>query len=145
MHKFDKVSAEIIEAIVNKFGLPTPENVGAEAANNFIVLLIHSTNKAYVHKLSNSLKFKKVPYEKTKLAILKDRMLLYKGKKQCFGTVVETKTSGSGRLITKPLPIKDEENVDKRRKAYGLSPLADYLKASEETFKNFFQNKSKVK
>jgi len=141
MRKFDCVSTDIIKALVDKFGLPAPENVGAKAAKYFIVLLIHTTDMKYVSKLSKSPEFKKVDYDKTDLAILEDRILLFEGKKQCFGTVIETKKDKNGNLVTKPRPTKDEKNVDKRRKEYGLSPLADYLKSSEEIFKRFLQDK----
>ncbi|MBU1970447.1 hypothetical protein KJ605_01585 [Patescibacteria group bacterium] len=143
MHKFDEMSTEIIKVLVHKFGLPTPENVGTEAAKNFIVLLIHTSDIKYASKLARSRKFKETNYNKTELAILIDRILLHEGKKQRFGTVIETKKDKSGRYITKPLPIKDVKSVDKRRKESGLPPLVDYLKSSEEIFKSVLANKPK--
>ena len=143
MQKFDHISTDVIKALVDKFGLPTPENVGVEAARYFIVLLIHTFDMSYVSTLSNTPEFRRVDYNKTDLAILKDRILLFKGKKQCFGTVVTTKKDKKGKFVTKPLPIEDDKNVDKRRQKYGLPPLADYIKVSEETFNNFIKGKPK--
>jgi hypothetical protein len=34
-----------------------------------------------------------------------------------------------------PQPIEDEANVDRRRKAVGLPPLADYLRFAEGALK----------
>lgn len=143
IQKFDGVSTDIIKALVEKYGLPTPENVGVEAARYFIVLLIHTVDMKYAIKLSNTPEFKKATYSKTVLAILRDRILLFQGKKQCFGMVVKAKKDESGRFVAKPLPIRDEKNVDKRRKEFGLSPLVDYIKMSEEGFNNIPKNKPK--
>jgi len=127
MQKFDHISTDVIKALVDKFGLPTPENVGVEAARYFIVLLIHTSDMSYVSTLSNTPEFRRVDYNKT----------------QCFGTVVTTKKDKKGKFVTKPLPIEDDKNVDKRRQKYGLPPLADYIKVSEETFNNFIKGKPK--
>ena len=58
-------------------------------------------------------------------AFLQDRILISTNKKQTYGTQVRydpaTKTA-------KPFPVQDSANVDKRRKAVGLTPLSEYLK-----------------
>jgi hypothetical protein len=38
-----------------------------------------------------------------------------------------------------PLPIEDEQNVDERRKAIGLEPIAEYFKQMNE----FYETNSK--
>jgi hypothetical protein len=60
------------------------------------------------------------------LADLTDRVLLAEGKKQVYGTQF---TLVNGKC--KPRPLKDEANVDKRRKEVGLEPLADYFNQAE--------------
>jgi hypothetical protein len=60
------------------------------------------------------------------LAMLEDRILLREGKKQLFGTQVRSGPDTQGKLVVHP--IEDEQNVDVRRAAVGLQPLADYLK-----------------
>jgi hypothetical protein len=63
------------------------------------------------------------------LAYLTDRVLLAEGKKQQYGTQV---TVVDGKWA--PRPLEDEANVDKRRAAAGLSPLAEYLKLIEREY-----------
>jgi hypothetical protein len=59
-------------------------------------------------------------------AYLTDRVLLAEGKQQLYGTQF---TLEKGKC--KPRPLEDEANVDKRRAAVGLPPLAVYLKQAE--------------
>src|SRR5262249_61914415 len=54
------------------------------------------------------------------LAYLTDRVRVGEKKPQVYGTQLRWV---DGKL--RPQPIEDEANVDKRRKAVGLSPLAD--------------------
>jgi hypothetical protein len=70
------------------------------------------------------------------LAYLTDRVRVSEKKKQLYGTQL--------RFVDgdyQPLPIEDEGNVDKRRKELGLSPLADYLKFSEQARKQWAKRK----
>ena len=54
-------------------------------------------------------------------ALLADRVLLAKGKKQRFGT----QFTGFGDHMQME-PLEDPPHVDQRRARLGLSPLADY-------------------
>jgi hypothetical protein len=54
-------------------------------------------------------------------AMLTDRVLLAQGEKQRYGTQLEISNQG----LT-PRSLEDPEHVDKRRRAMGLIPLADY-------------------
>jgi hypothetical protein len=68
------------------------------------------------------------------LALLTDRVRLYEGKPQLYGTQVK---NVNGKFIF--APIEDEPNVDKRRALYGLPPLSEYL----ETLNEFYRMKNK--
>lgn len=61
------------------------------------------------------------------VAYLTDRVLVGEGKPQRYGTQLENK---DGNLT--PYPLEDPETVDERRRAVGMSPLAEYLKFAEE-------------
>ena len=68
----------------------------------------------------------------TNIAYLKDRVLMYKGKPQIYGTQFE----GSGQDI-KVYPIEDVEKVDKRRESIGLGSFAEY----EAKLREFYADK----
>ena len=63
------------------------------------------------------------------LAYLTDRVLLKEGKQQLYGTQF---TSDGGKWI--PRPLEDEPNVDSRRAAVGLPPLAEYARQLSEVY-----------
>jgi hypothetical protein len=48
------------------------------------------------------------------------------GKPQRYGTQLDTV---DGKL--QPFPVEDEANLDSRRKAVGLPPMAEYIKQTQ--------------
>ncbi len=59
------------------------------------------------------------------LALLEDRVLVGQGKPQIYGSqLITDPTTGKNSIQ----PIADEMDVDKRRAAVGLEPLAEYAK-----------------
>ena len=58
------------------------------------------------------------------LAFLEDRVALRHGKKQIYGSQVNSDSLGSFLA-----PLRHPENVDKRRTKMGLAPLAGYLES----------------
>ena len=56
------------------------------------------------------------------VAYLADRLELKDGRKQIYGTQLRI---DKGELVIEP--IDDPDNVDKRRAAIGLGPLAEYI------------------
>lgn len=55
------------------------------------------------------------------VALLEDRILMLEGRPQQYGTQLEWDDDG----VLKPLPIADAADIDVRRGAVGLGPLAD--------------------
>jgi len=60
------------------------------------------------------------------VAMLEDRVLVKRGKKQVYGTQLRSGPETGGKLVLEP--IKDEKHVDKRRASVGLMPLKEYLR-----------------
>ncbi len=58
------------------------------------------------------------------VALLEDRILMLEGRRQQYGTQLEWDDDG----VLSPLPIADPEDVDMRRSAVGLGPLAEEIK-----------------
>jgi hypothetical protein len=58
------------------------------------------------------------------LALLEDLILMREGKKQIYGSQLQTNAQGQLEFY----PIEAEANMDKRRQSVGLEPLAEYAK-----------------
>jgi hypothetical protein len=116
-----------LEQIILNHGWPGKSLVGDEAANAAFLILQH-TNAARQEKYLPLLKkaARKGEARPADAAMLEDRVLIGQGKKQIYGTQVHSGADTGGKLILSP--VKDEKNVDKRRAAVGLMPLAEYLK-----------------
>ncbi len=64
------------------------------------------------------------------VALMEDRVLLGEGKKQIYGSQIMTDYNGK----TFVRPIEDPDNVDARRFAIGLNPMAEYVKTWKITW-----------
>ncbi|RMG41837.1 MAG: hypothetical protein D6719_07740 [Candidatus Dadabacteria bacterium] len=64
------------------------------------------------------------------IAYLEDRILVNKEGYQVYGT--QLAQNGEGKLV--PIPIKDPDTVDQRRRNVGLEPLEEYLKKTREFY-----------
>ena len=58
------------------------------------------------------------------MALLIDRIRVYKGQKQLYGTQVKMESTRQKSFDA----IEDEKNVNKRRAEVGLGPLEEYAK-----------------
>lgn len=122
-----------LKEIVAKYGWPGRSLVGADGERAAYLLIAHAVKDPATgapdvafQRLSVDL-MSKLPtgeVENTHLASLTDRVLLYEGKKQLYGTM--TTRNEKGEVV--PQPIEDEANVDKRRAKLGLEPLDEYLR-----------------
>jgi hypothetical protein len=122
----DKDDTTWMKGVVDKFGWPGNSLVGKDGAQAAWLLVQHADQDHAFQKRCLQLMQeadKKGEVDKTDLAYLTDRVLVGEHKKQMYGTQLEDK---NGAMV--PSPIEDEVNVDKRRAAVGLGPLADYLK-----------------
>jgi len=120
-----------MKEIVSRYGWPTISLVGKKASKNAWLLVQHADDDLTFQQ--KCLTFMKKIYQKNPkeiypqhIAFLTDRILVNKGKKQLFGTQFYTNKKG----VFTHYPIKDIKNVDKRRKAYGIPPLEEYIKAA---------------
>jgi hypothetical protein len=58
------------------------------------------------------------------LALLEDRILLKQGKKQIYGSQINTDQTTQLDYVC---PLEDPDHVDKRRAEVGLEPMSAYL------------------
>jgi hypothetical protein len=128
LQRTDKENTDRLGRIVERYGWPTYTLVGKDGAQAAWLLAQHADSSPKFQRkcLDLMAKLPRGEISQQNVAYLTDRVLLTEGKKQLYGTQV-TLTDGKW----KPRPLEDEANVDKRRSAVGLPPLAEYLKSVE--------------
>jgi len=127
----DSLNLIRVEKIIKEYGWPTYSLVGKVAADAAFLVIQHSNTqiqKKYLDQLLDAAKKKEASSES--VALLQDRIMSNESHYQMYGTqVFQMRDPATGKLSKYTYyPIKDEENVDKRRKEMGLIPLKDYLK-----------------
>ncbi len=113
-----------MKKVIEEHGWPGRAMVGREGAQAAWLLVQHADRDPAFQR--RCLELLTQAYEKgeataDQVAYLTDRVLLAEGKPQVYGTQFETV---NGKL--QPRPIENEAEVDKRRAAMGLEPLAVY-------------------
>jgi hypothetical protein len=131
MQQFDDGRLARLKEIIAKYGWPGRSLVGTEAAAAAWLIVTHAVRDVTFQRLALEA-MKKLPpceVENSHLADLTDRVLIGEGKKQLYGTMLDVKEDGKFA----PKPIEDEANVDKRRAALGLQPLAEMIRRSNKS------------
>jgi tetratricopeptide (TPR) repeat protein len=125
LERVDRENTAFMKKTLEKHGWPGRSLVGEDASRAAWLLVQHAPDVEFQARCVDLLKeaLKKNDANAQDLAYLTDRVLVRQGKKQIYGT----QFLGEGRE-SKPFPIEDEANVDKRRAEIGLQPLAEYAK-----------------
>jgi len=123
MQAIDAANTERMKAIVKQYGWPGPELVGQDGSEAAFLLVQHADLAFQKEMLPLVEKaYKSGGLTGQDYALLLDRVLVGEGKPQVYGTQVK-EWKGEEPVLQ---PIEDEPNVDKRRAAVGLFPLAEY-------------------
>ena len=114
-----------VVSLLEKCGWPQKAIVG-EKGMQAVFLVIQHASKELREKYFPLIKASAEKGELTLrvVAMMEDRMLMEKGKKQKYGTQLISYNDGPLRLH----PIEDEANVNKRRAAMGMGTIEEYLK-----------------
>jgi hypothetical protein len=126
INKADSTNLSEIEFVINKYGWPSPKQVGYKA-NQTIFLVIQHANiaaqKEYLPIMRKAVKEKKaLPKD---LALLEDRVAMRDGKKQIYGSQIGIDKESKTYYL---YPVIDVDNIDTRRAEVGLGSIASYLK-----------------
>lgn len=118
--RIDLANMTRLEEIIGQYGWPGARLVGIKASDNAFLVLQHGDLKSQQRHLP-AFRAAVVTNDApaSQLALLEDRVRVDQGQAQIYGSQVKD---------GKPAPIEDEANVDRRRAAIGLMPLAAYLK-----------------
>ena len=118
----DAKTTQALKAIVAKQGWPGKSLVGKDGAHAAWQIAQHSPDIAFQKQCLEKLELAVTQGEAQAVehAYLYDRVAVNAGKPQRWGTQVDANN--------KPFPIEDATRVDERRKAIGLSSMAEYEK-----------------
>jgi len=139
IHKLQEAQGEIdrdllakLTRILDTHGWPSNAQVGLDARMAVFLVLQHAPTEVQEKYLPMARDAARAGnLEPSSLAMLEDRVLMGRGRKQKYGTQLHT---DHGKQSLGVWPIEDEAGVDERRKAVGLEPLADYLKRFNVTY-----------
>ncbi len=127
MEKVHNQNALKLDEIIDQEGWPSVEMVGEKASEAAWLIVQHAISKPYFQKKCLKIlkqKIKESSEELKWIAFLEDRINVFQGKQQIYGTQFDWDQQG----LLSPYPIKDEENVDLRRAKIGLVPLKDRIR-----------------
>ena len=123
--------------IIEKYGIPTISMVGSFASGQFFFILQH-TELEVIEKYYPKVKkaWKKGDYDSIDYAMLTDRLLMYNGNDQIYGSQIMMRTDHK-KYPNKYIlyPVKDFKNVNKRRKEMGFTEtVEEYVKRFPDGF-----------
>ena len=120
----DSINEIKIADILDKYGWLGPDVVGESGSTTLFLVVQHADIKMqekYLPMLRDAVKNNKA--SASDLALLEDRVALRQRRKQIYGSQIHSDPNGHPWVS----PLEDPDNVDKRRAAVGLGPIADYL------------------
>jgi hypothetical protein len=125
MRKQDSVNLVKVKAIIAEHGWMGPDKIGAQPYSALFLVIHHSDQKTREEFLPMiRIAVRRGDALARDLALLEDRVALEQGKKQLYGSQVDSDASGKMYYV---LPLEDPDNVDKRRQSVGLPPMAEYV------------------
>ena len=112
-------NAAWLEAVVEKYGYPTIGRVGADASNAAWLIIQHAISRpAFLRRMLAVLRsLPEHEADPKNAAYLEDRIRMYEGKPQRYGTQFDRDDDG----LLSPVPCDDPALVDRRRAALGRS------------------------
>jgi hypothetical protein len=123
-------NASRLTSILEEIGWPSEPLVGGEAAEAAWLIAQHAIGEPALQRSALQLLRKAaargdVPAWQP--AMLEDRIRMFEGRPQLYGTQVEADDDGWLR----PYPIEDPARVDERRRQVGLGPLPTDARRAE--------------
>jgi hypothetical protein len=124
MSKKDSMNTIAIAGFIDKHGWPGPDVVGQRGNSTLFLIIQHADaaiQEKYLPVMQKAVQLKHA--NAADLAFLEDRVSIARHGYQLYGTQVHFDQVKNKMAF---FPIKDERNVDERRKKMGLSPLTEY-------------------
>lgn len=125
IEKKDAVNLVKVKRVLDTYGWLGTDVVGVQGNSTLFLVIQHAdlpTQEKYLPMMREAVKNGKA--QGSSLALLEDRVALRQGKRQIYGSQIGQDPQTKQHYIS---PLDDPDNVDKRRAAVGLGPLADYV------------------
>ncbi len=119
----DSANAAELMAIVRRYGWPTRDLVGVQAASAAFLVAQHNP-QIQPEALRRMAALPPGQVSPSDLAMLRDRVLVRQGNPQIFGTQLKEPSPGQALQFA---PILDLPHLDARRAEVGLPPLSTYM------------------
>lgn len=123
MRALHEANADRLAAIMQAIGWPTDERVGHEASEAAWLIAQHAISRPTVMRAALAALEREAVQgraSKTHVAYLEDRIAVFEGRGQRYGTQFDWNDEGE----MAPQGLEDPTGVDARRAAVGLDPLA---------------------
>lgn len=127
-------NAKRLNRIIDVIGFPTSEKIGEEASNAAWLIIQHSIGQPDLMKKWAALmeiEVKNGQADKINFAYLTDRIAVFEGNPQRYGTQFDWDENGE----MSPAKIDEYDKVNERRKAIGLNSLEEQIKVMREKVK----------
>jgi hypothetical protein len=114
-----------VESILKKYGWLGSDKIGSQANTTLFLVIQHSdlsTQEKYLPLMREAVKNGNA--KARDLALLEDRVAIFQGKMQIYGSQLFLSKETNGYFIP---PLADPDNVDKRREKVGLQPFSEYV------------------
>mgnify|MGYP005846464251 CR=1 FL=1 len=119
--KLDSLNLQRVTEIIRKRGYPGRSLVGNEAGSAAFLVLQHApadTLKKYYPNVQNAAGQNELP--KRHAAMMQDRLLMYEGNEQIYGTQVRRFQMDDGSRLSVVWPVKDPGKVNELRREAGF-------------------------
>lgn len=126
MEQVHNANADCLAGMIDEHGWPSKSLVGDEAAAAAWLIVQHAISKPGFQRSCLELlkdEAEKGLVEPRLIALLQDRIHVFEGKLQIYGTQFDWDDHGE----LSPKPIRDPENVNALRRAVGLPPLEEVV------------------
>lgn len=128
----DSANTRWLKPIILRGGFPTRAQVGKEGVEAAFLMIQHADHdpefqEAVLSMLEKAYATRDVPGQE--VAMLTDRVLRARGRKQRYGTQMTVK---EGRAVLDP--VEDSVNLESRRARMRLVPMAQYLRTADSAF-----------
>ena len=133
----DRENLKQLKEIVAKIGWPTKSTVGEIAAHAAWLIVQHGDFDVEFQKECLSLMKKSDDICNVYVAYLTDRIEVNEGREQIFGTQFHMNDSGE----IEPRPIKNIEELDKRRQEVGMSGFEEYRNKMHGNYPTGYEQK----
>jgi hypothetical protein len=131
MREIHERNAARLSAIMEAHGWPGRSFVGKDASEAAWLILQHAIGNPSLQRRGLTLIREAAATGDAAVvhvAMLEDRIRSNEGKGQRYGTQFDWDENG----LISPVPIEDEQNVDKRRAEIGLAPLAEDVRRKRQ-------------